>query len=654
MSFYDFPKIDKNAERSEESVIKTREIFSKKNGFISREVGVDDYGVDIFSELKVDQGASLYNFPIQIKSTKRAQFIFKDGVKILKLPFSTSRLGYLHRHTNLSAIIVLYEESNNLLFYQFAYDVINQILTEQKDDKWKDQQTVRVSFDSNNTLDKESIGYIFNRIYTTITKINEIIRNHFSQIDLNFPLLDKRQFEPEPNKISKMVQYLLESGNILFNDRKYTELIELIEQLPKKEADRPPISYLAALVYTENGNILSADYYLKIASHNKKYFTEEGWEALQLQQLKFDFNYSSLSVDEIIEKINEIKPTLKSEDNIRHLEIALIQSELKKMIGFDINDDLYEKSIDFMNLIGNVDNDNDQKHFQTVFHSENLINLIFLKFSSLLNDRLLYKYSFSSFESNNEKQINILHKTLHNIIQRLNQAVEFSIQHENILLYAHAIMRIADLNYKQFLNYYLANYKPIGQEKIKTTLSEVLEYQLEAYSLYLDHSLMTEASYTINCAYETHRLAKVWLNFDLDKSHSIDKIKKEVNKHKGQSYNRLFTNIIDHFDERKNNKLEDNAPLDQKSIEMMTNKAIEMFNLPKERAINIINEIKSTDYFKLNCNNKDLEILTSNPDPSFDQNAYKYPTKYCIRNKKTNLIYSEGYDIVAMMNKIGL
>ena len=654
MSFYNLPKIDKNAERSEESVLKIREIFSKKNGFISREVGVDDYGVDIYSELIVSQGASLYNFPIQIKSTGRAQFIFKDGVKILKLPFSTSRLGYLHRHTNLSAIIVLYEESTNLMFYQFAYDIINQILTEQKDDKWKDQQTVRVSFDSNKTLDKESIGYIFDRIYTTITKINEIIRNHFSQIDFNFPLLEKRQIEPELNKISKIVQYLLESGNELFNFRKYSKLIELIEQLPKRDADRPPISYLAALVYTENGNILSADYYLKIASQNKKYFTEQGWEALQLQQLKFDFNYSSLSVDEIIEKINIIKPSLKSEENIRHLEITLIQSEMKKMIGFDINDDLYKKSIDFMNLIGNVDYDNDQKHFQTVFHSENLINLIFLKFSSLLNDRLLYKHSLSSFGVNNEKQINILHKTLNSILQRLNQAVEFSIQHENRLLYAHAIMRIADLNYKQFLNYYLANYKPKDLGKLKTTLGEVLDYQLEAYSLYLDHSLMTEASYTINCAYETHKLAKVWLNFDLDAFHSIDKIEKEINKHKGKSYNRPFTNIIDHFDERKNNKIEENEPLDQKTIEMMANKAIEMFNLPKERAINIINEIKSTDYFQLNCKNEDLEVLTSKPDPCFDQDAYKYPTKYCIRSKKTNLIYSEGHDIVAMMKEIGL
>lgn len=654
MSFNDLPKIDKNAERSEESVLKTREIFSKKNGFISREVGVDDYGVDIFSELEVEQGASLYTFPIQIKSTKRAQFIFKDGVKILKLAFSTSRLGYLHRHTNLSAIIILYEESTNLLFYQFAYDVINQILAEQKDDKWKDQQTVRVSFDSNKKLDKESIGYIFNRIYTTITKINEIIRNHFSQIDLNFPLLDKRQVDAKPNETIKIVQQLLEIGNILFNDRKYTELIELIEQLPKKEADKPRISYLAALVYTENGNVLSADYYLKNTAQSREYFTDEGWEALQLQQLKFDFNYSSLTIDEVIDKINQIKPSLKSQENIRHLEITLIQSEMKKMIGFDINDDLYQKSIDFMNLIGNVVEDNDQKYFQTVFHSENIINLIFLKFSSLLNDRLLYKYSFPSFEANNEKQINILNKTLNSILERLNQAVEFSIQHENRLLYAHAIMRIADLNYKQFLNYYLAEYKPKDQDKIKTTLSEVLEYQLEAYSLYLDHSLMTEASYTINCAYETHRLAKVWLKVDLDKSHSIDQIRKEINKHEGKSYNRPFANIIDHFAERKNNKFGSDEPLDQKAIEMMANKAIEMFNLPEARTTNIINEIKSTDYFKLNCKNIDLEILTSNPDPGFDQNAYKYPSKYCIRNKKTNLIYSEGYDIVAMMKEIGL
>jgi hypothetical protein len=80
MAFTDPPYVDKNSERSEESVLKTRMIFSKKNGFITREVNADDYGVDLYEELIINKGATGQIFPIQIKSAQKAQFIYKTKI----------------------------------------------------------------------------------------------------------------------------------------------------------------------------------------------------------------------------------------------------------------------------------------------------------------------------------------------------------------------------------------------------------------------------------------------------------------------------------------------------------------------------------------------------------------------------------------------
>ena len=128
MGFFDNPIVDKNAERSDESVIKSQLLFSLKNGFNSHSVdGSKDYGVDIYSEIIDLSGATGNLFPIQIKSTRKAQFIIKDSIKYFTLTFPTSRLGYLSRHTPNYGIIVLYNESDETLYYDYLWEIYNRI-----------------------------------------------------------------------------------------------------------------------------------------------------------------------------------------------------------------------------------------------------------------------------------------------------------------------------------------------------------------------------------------------------------------------------------------------------------------------------------------------------------------------------------------------
>lgn len=124
MAFNDPPYVDKNSERCEESVLKTRLVFSKKNGFITREVNADDYGVDLYGELVIDGGATNQIFPIQIKSTLKAQFVYKENKKHYTLPFPTSRLGYLYKNPSYSGLIVFYEETSEKIYYDFVTNIL--------------------------------------------------------------------------------------------------------------------------------------------------------------------------------------------------------------------------------------------------------------------------------------------------------------------------------------------------------------------------------------------------------------------------------------------------------------------------------------------------------------------------------------------------
>ncbi len=93
MAFTDDPKIDKNAERSEESVLFVKQLMNLKTGFLCREEH-PDYGVDLDVELKNEtEGVSGKQFAIQIKSTESVKVINESGDKYVSLKFKTSRLG---------------------------------------------------------------------------------------------------------------------------------------------------------------------------------------------------------------------------------------------------------------------------------------------------------------------------------------------------------------------------------------------------------------------------------------------------------------------------------------------------------------------------------------------------------------------------------
>ena len=88
MSFFDSPTVDDNAKKSEESVLKVKGIFTKRNGFINREEN-PDYGVDLDVELVLEaHHASSQKFAVQIKSTGKVSTVSKDGHKYISLSFA--------------------------------------------------------------------------------------------------------------------------------------------------------------------------------------------------------------------------------------------------------------------------------------------------------------------------------------------------------------------------------------------------------------------------------------------------------------------------------------------------------------------------------------------------------------------------------------
>jgi hypothetical protein len=657
MAFTDPPYVDKNSERCEESVLKTRSIFSKKNGFITREVNADDYGVDLYGELIINNGASAQFFPIQIKSTQKAQLIYKGSKSYLTLSFSTSRLGYLYKDLSYSGLIVFYDKSSENLYYDFVINILNQILLDRKDTKWMAQDKVTIAFPEDNLLDNNRIREIHKIISLRFEKIQQAIYDSQNRIDLGFPLLENRSINQSEDRSREIVSALEKIGPVLFNERRYPELTEYLEQLPKKYIDKPQMAYLAALVYTENGNVLSADYFLKLCERYKKFYSEKEWEALLLQRSRTDFLLGHYTNNELLAKLKALKAEVSSTENSMNLEININQFQLVEAIhSLEIDEELYNKTNEIYARIEDLDINAEQKNFQILFQTDNLVGAIFPKLLNSLNDRRLYERVHPSFIKNNQEKLELINVTFERVFKKINEVHDFAERYENKLLLASAYDRIAKVSLNLDLCYFFLDMIPSDIDDLKRSLEGMISYQLKAYNLYKSLSVLPEAFTVLNMAYETHRLSKEWIDYNLDEIVTLSKIKSEISSFDSESFAKRFNSVVDQItNDRKLGTLNglDNA-LNESQIEMIAQKIIGILNLPPDRFENVKNEIESIEFFKSNCKNKDLVLLTNQEDPFLGENKYRFPSKFAIANEKTNVIYAEGYDVKEMLMRLSI
>ena len=291
MSFNTCPKIDLNAERSEISVLRTREFFSKRNGFVSHEVnGTQDYGVDIYAQLIEDSNVSGGLVPIQIKSAKKGQGICKRRGDFISLKFSTSRLGHLCRHVPYYGIIIFYDEDSDILYFDYVWEIYKRVMNDKKDASWKNNKHIYIHFPVENILESNTImniREIFIRIYYNNTRlINDL------GINYNIPVIEKGSRDIPFKQKHEIIKHLEEKGADLFNKNQYKDIIQLLEELSIQDiSSKKLLLFLAAVSYTEVGKLLDAEFYLSKCFKNRDLFNKGLMEILELQKIKVDFAF---------------------------------------------------------------------------------------------------------------------------------------------------------------------------------------------------------------------------------------------------------------------------------------------------------------------------------------------------------------------------
>ncbi|HBL77044.1 MAG: hypothetical protein A2W90_19265 [Bacteroidetes bacterium GWF2_42_66] len=654
MGFWDNPIVDRNAERSEESVLKTQLAFSLKNGFNSHIVdGTKDFGVDIHCEVIHENKATGNLFPIQIKSVQKAQYVLKKSGEYFSLPFLTSRLGYLCRNFAGLGIIVFYNEEDETLYYDFIEEIYNRVRSEKIDETWKNNKTINIHIPVENVL-KDNLNEIHKKLINRFLNIRTLIEAYGDSYNIpSANLTSKKENSNDNNRVRKAVHYLETIGPHLFNKREYPRITALLDLLPQKELKRPKVSYIAALTYAETGNFMDADYFLKICFSKKDFYTEEEFVSLEMQKFKVDFYFGIYDIEELKAQLTQIKKKTSNEDNIVNIDINISMLEISQMVGtLDFDKSIIREIEKVFEKIENITQNEEQKNFQKIFQAENLINALARVYTDHLNNNRLLSYP-SSLQAIKKWNLELKEITdsFYKVVTIINDSLTYAESNNNNLMKAHAMHKIAlaffTMNFSLFIN----ENNTKKNNDAKAILEAALDYAIKGYNLFLEKEVLEHAFIAITLAYEIFRLSEEWLGESLNEVISIKEIKSQIQKFEKHYFFKPFNSTIDRI---SNYFLFKDKPsnIDDKNLEILAERMLNVKNLPEERKTNLHNEMKSYMYFEKRCNRDDLDLLSN--QVYLGDFAYSKPTKYAIASKKTGAIYIEGYDIKLIMNTLGV
>jgi len=313
LAFNDNPIVDVNSERSEDSVNAVRLTLSRKNGFIIREE-TPDYGVDMEAELIIDKKATSYRFPIQIKSSQNLTKI-KSG-QFISHEFLTSRLGYLCRTWPSYGIVVLYDDSTHMAYFDFVDKICERISLAKQQSVWQQQTNVNINIPTTNIFDDTSAIKIHEEYRKRFINHELLIERHGAEYGI--PVISDRFtfIQLDVNNPRTIVSFLTEYGTALFNRRDFAFLIDLIQNISLKDIENSPeLAYIAAITYSESGLLIDARYYMKKAREFGHSFSDEELALLDLYSSETDFRFGDIDIEQYVSRLSEVQNRLSNLSN---------------------------------------------------------------------------------------------------------------------------------------------------------------------------------------------------------------------------------------------------------------------------------------------------------------------------------------------------
>lgn len=664
MAFDDHPNVDENSKRSEDSVLEVKRIFQRKNGFISREEH-PDYGVDLEVELVIDgKHASGKKFPIQIKSTKCTQIVKKKHEKFISLEFPTSRLGYLCHKPPTYGLIVIFDEAENKLYFDYVEEIVSRLRDQRSGDEWKEQDSVNINIPSDNLLTRRTSQYIHKKMLNRHQNHDGLITAHGEKFDI--PVLSP--FNAPPSRISEesqpkeIGQFLEEYGIYLLNSKQYSLIDQFLSKLSLNDISKSPkLLFLASLTYNRIGIHLEADYYLKKTFQQTDRFSKDEKDILLLTKYHTEYVLGNLSTEEYRETLANLHERLSNDLYKIYTKIRILHMELT--IG---NETTPKK-----HLIGDIKNTLNDLKKRPDFEDESIqIFTLFLSFylfqigewlivNNITNVRIRGKLVDGALKNENMTWVDEVRELQGEAIKKSREIYDSSKEGKNKLVEAESLLMLSsNFFFKEFNRLQLGIYTP--PPKTGELYVRCLQQSIIAYTTFLELNLQHEAYKALSIAYEIIQLCK--FIFDENLENVVVKPDKPIYKMLQELQSKIGIeeeiSIVDMFVSsipKTINELNFESQLIQLNDEDVDSFAftlMEALGVPQDRFENIKAAILCEKLFSEKSFCKNLRLLENEGHRKSKETMYKYKPRFIVECRKCQQQTQEGEDVLELLNSI--
>jgi len=657
MGFYDHPIVDNNSKRSEESVNVLRPLFSRKNGFIFREEN-PDYGVDVDVELITDdQNVSSWKFAIQIKSKEQLKIITERDEQLISLPFEVSRLGYLSRRAPAFGLVVAYGETDRVYYYDYVENIISRLDNHPNRVGWRDQETVNLLFPLVLITDQE-VAAIHKKMLTRHENHARLISEHGKQF--NIPNLQYVQENPGKVDFSdpkQIADYLIKFGSYLVTQGEFSLILGLLGRISQDVVNNSlDLVFLSAITYTQTGSVTDAEYFLRKINKRTSELSDEQKGIIQFSQLRVAFLKGDVNYKTFLEKISTIKAYVKDPENVLTIEINELFFQLTdSALNHDIDLNSRDKIDELTNKIDQADLNEGMKHLLLVYHSENIQSYaleIFLHFYSAYQMKLSM-----NIEVPTQARIDYANLTIamnQKAMEIVHKAYVHAEKEDLKLLKATAAHNLGKFFY--YLHYYLLM-QGIGDEP-ELDEGRVKHYRVHqnfsliAFNQFRELHMMQNAHEALTLAYDLQYLClKMHLTQIGPKTAEelIEMVRNIEAECDLQPWHSSAEIMIAGIESRKAGKSASMADLTDDQITFIAKNALTAYNLPAERLVNIIAELKTIQIFTSKCSNKNIELKFNLLHHQNNETRYANPPEFILRHKTLNYETKPSTDIYLLL-----
>jgi hypothetical protein len=634
VAFEDRPSITSSSERSEESVRAVKDVLSQKNGFISRD-DIPDVGVDLQVELIKNGKATNNRFVVQIKSSRSLQQIKKGDKEFISYTFLTSRLGYLCRHSPGYGLVVTYDDSSSIAYYDFVENIITRLSFRKHPSVWQAQESVNIHIPVGNVLNAASAKIIHNALSVRFANHSVLISQR--GLEYGIPVLEFKAEDSgidfhDPKQVANFVQGF---GALLFNRRDFDFLLGLIKQLSIQEIESShEIRFIVAIAFAETGRLMDADYHLRKLLTITGDLSEEKVALVRLYAGKINFHLGRIDAKKYLGELRSVLPDIKLINNRFSIQLRIDHIELLLSFGIMTRELEYHLISQLYNTMRTIKESKLERYAQKIlllYAAGNLYQLgVNLLSSSITRLRIMGK-TFGplplALRIQEARRVISITEDAMSVVQEVWESLDD--KEKESQLGAHVHYRLASMFFEFSLNIFMLNSGKSGNEVYEPLYLIRYFSAITAYNMFIQKNQYDEAYSAIITAYELRELHDHLFTSRIqeppiqDIVNRIEQLSAETGKARYQPLVKKY--LSETLPQTLSQSDRSFIEMEDSEIEKFAQAFSTALELPKDRIENIIADVRAIKRFKNVIPDNDAELLQDLRHTSSPATLYASP-----------------------------